>query len=102
MKIIPLINEITNTFNEIIESRSNNQMDAIYEKIGPDNFEMLNDLFYEFNEHFDGFEYNRCLDDLQNGTDTIRTRKLKEILIKKEEILENMKTYSLNEHGKRI
>lgn len=80
--------------NEIIESRSNNQIDILLEKVGQNNFEELNNLFNYFNQYLGRSEFIRCLQELRSGHDTIRTRKLREIEMKKDTIIQNMKTYS--------
>lgn len=98
-----LVNDFIGMYkNEIIESRSNNKIDIIYDKVGRDNFEELNDLFNEFNEYLGGLNFLRCMQELHDGMDTNLTRKFREIEVKRDNILQNMNNYSLAKQNKAL
>lgn len=92
-----LVDEFFSTFfDEIVKSRSNNQLNVIYDKVGQDNFETLNNLFSTFDEHLGGLEYVRCLEEYNNSEDTERTRALRKIIIERDLIIQNMKENHYN------
>lgn len=81
---------------EIIESRSNGNIEVILNRVGKENFEELNRLFEVFNEHFSGMNFYSIREDINNKKETEETKLYFEIINKTEEILENMKNYSNN------
>ncbi len=92
-----LANEFFNSFtNEIIESRRNNNIDIILNKVGKDNFDNLNNLFHEFNDHFAGFDFFNLVNDIKNNADTERVRIYKALCNKRDNILSRMHEYSNN------
>ena len=92
-----LANEFFNSFtNEIIESRRNNNIDIILNKVGKDNFDNLNNLFHEFNDHFAGFDFLNLVSDIKNNADTERVRIYKALCNKRDNILSRMHEYSNN------
>ena len=66
--------------NEFIESRKNGNLSVVLDVIGKENFEALNDLFYEFSL-FRIYQY------LDAGKETEETIKFNEICSKRNEIL---------------
>lgn len=84
---------------EIIESRSNGNISIIWETVGKENFDELNELFRIFYENFGGLKYYKLIDELHDGKDTERTRVYHEILARKEKVLEKMRMYK-EEHKK--
>ena len=94
---IPLVRDFYNTFKkEIIESRNNNNIQIILDKVGKVNFDQLNKLFYIFNEHFSGLRIMQVYNDLRNEKDTKETKIYNELIEASKQILENMKEYSNN------
>lgn len=77
----------------IIESRKNGDMTRLFETIGKENFEALNQLFHDFYEHFGNNMLFKLYKDLQHGVDNEDTRKYKEIATKRNEILQRMEEY---------
>ena len=80
---------------EIIESRSNGNIQIIWNKVGKENFDELNELFHIFYEHFDGFKYYDLAQAIQNNEDTPQTRIYFDIMDKRDKILEKMRKYSM-------
>ena len=80
--------------SEIIESRKNGNIAYLFEKIGKDNFEALNELFHIFYEAFPGYSFYHTIQDWKNGIKTDQTQIYENILNKRNEILESMKEYS--------
>ena len=78
---------------EIIESRSDGNISIIWENVGKENFDELNELFQIYYENFAGLKYYRLLDELHNNKDTELTRVYHELLNRKEEVLEKMRMY---------
>lgn len=77
---------------EIIESRKGN-IQVLFDAVGKENFESLNHLFYEFNESFPEFTYYQLYRDLNAGKETELTNKLKEIIAKRDAILQKMEEH---------
>lgn len=92
---ISLVREFYNVYKEeIIESRRNNNIQIIFDKVGKENFDKLNELFHEFYNHFSGWEYYNLSTDIHNKKNTERVRKYVDIINARDEILKNMKLYS--------
>ena len=79
---------------EIIESRKNGDMTVLFDVIGKENFEALNELFNEHHKHFSGFQIYQLYEDLQKGIETEKTQKYKELVTRREQILLKMEEYS--------
>lgn len=79
--------------DEIIASRKGN-IEIIWNKVGKENFDRLNDLFHEFSEAFPEFRYYKLIDDMINNLDSELVRKFNEIKDKRDMILEAMEEYS--------
>lgn len=91
-----LVRDFFNTFKQkIIESRSNGNIQVIWDEVGKENFDALNDLFRTYNEHFSGFGIYNLLDDMRNKKDTERTRIYYDLVRKKDEILDKMNKHSM-------
>ena len=80
---------------EILESRQNGNIQVIWDKVGKEKFDALNDLFHEYFEHFQGFKYYHLLQSLQDKEDTPATRKFYELIEKRNEILKKMRMHSM-------
>ena len=80
---------------EILESRKNGQIEIIWNKVGKENFDELNELFNIFNENFQGFKYYNLLKSLKENQDTKQTRLFKELVARRDQILDKMRKYSM-------
>ena len=83
---------------EIIESRKNGNIRLIYDTIGENNFNALNDLFNLYYKYFPNEISYELLEDLENGIDNERTKIYYEIEKQKDIILTNMKNYQKSKH----
>lgn len=98
-----LIKEFYNTYKtEILRSRKNGDIHIIFDAVGKENFEKLNDVFNEFYDNFGGVIYYNLIDDLNNNRETKLTRKYKELCIKKDEILKLMMEFNSNKKRKNV
>lgn len=90
-----LIKEFYDEFkNAILESRTNGNIDAIFNEVGKENFEDLNNLFAIYNEHFSGeFTIYKVLGDIKENKETNLTKLYFELMDKQHEIVEKMKMY---------
>lgn len=80
---------------EIILSRRDGNIEILFNKVGKENFESLNELFHGFYETFNNSKYYSLLDDISNKKDTELTRKFSEIISKRDHILNLMNEYNL-------
>jgi hypothetical protein len=77
-------------------------MSIITNCVGSDNFEELNNLFYEFNTELGGQKYYQWHEDIKNDKKTELTEKREEIEKRRNEIIERMDLYSLEQQKKTI
>lgn len=90
-----LVRDFYNEFKEeILLTRKKRDMAPLFEKVGEDNFNALNDLFSVFDEHFSGMKYYSLMSDLHNEKETENVRIFTDIVQKRNVILENMRTYA--------
>ncbi len=80
---------------EIIESRKPGRIEVIFNKVGKDNFDKLNDLIVAFRNRFSEPELLSLNRDLNKGIDNEATRAYNEFKAQRDAILEDMKTYSM-------
>lgn len=81
---------------EILASRSNGNIEIIYNAVGKENFDELNSLFVIHNEYFSGLKYYSLLKDLKEKKDNENTRIYFDLLERKNKILSKMeKNYQL-------
>ncbi|MBO6195426.1 MAG: hypothetical protein J6O56_03665 [Bacilli bacterium] len=85
--------------DKVFESRTGD-MSIILDHVGQENFEELNSLFPEFEEHFGGFKILNWIDAVKNGEKNELTEKREEIERRRDEIIERMKVYSLEQQKK--
>lgn len=98
-----LVRDFFNNFKQkIIESRSNGNIQVIWDEVGKENFDALNDLFRTYNEHFGGFGIYNLLNDIRNKKDTERTRIYYDLVRKRDEILDKMNKHSMLREQKSI
>lgn len=79
---------------EIIESRKSGDMSKLFAAIGKENFESLNQLFHEFNDHFSGFKIYKVYEDIQKGIETEQIKIFKELITKRNKILKQMEEHN--------
>ncbi len=92
-----LVNDFFNEFKEdIIQSRSNGNIEVIWNKVGKENFDALNELFQIFNNNFQGFKFHNTLRDMRNNIETEDTILLADLSSKKDAIMEKMRKYALS------
>ena len=82
---------------EIIESRKNGNIQVIFDSVGKENFENLNQLILMFKKEFPQVGiYNKMMNDKNNGIENERTQKYREIMNIKQQILSSMESYYSN------
>ena len=87
-------------FDTIIASRRDNNMQLIFDKVGKENFEELNDLFHEYHDTFPGVQSGYLVMDLKANKETELTKRYHSIEEKRDRILENMREYVKNHSTK--
>lgn len=92
-----LIKDFYNEFkSDILKSRKDGNISHIFDMVGKENFDSLNDLFNTFNNCFNGLNYYHLMDDLSNDKENDDTKLFNEIVKKKDNILSSMRDYSKN------
>lgn len=90
-----IVKDFYKEFKEaIIKSRHNGNIQILFDAVGKENFEELNELFIIFYENFDSFSYIKACQEFKNNEDTKSTRIIKEILSKRDKILDKMRMHS--------
>jgi len=79
---------------EIIESRKNGNIELLFNAVGKENFEALNELFGIFNEHFSGYGFNSLIENLSNGIENEQTQLFQKIKNRRDKILIAMEEYN--------
>ena len=80
---------------EILESRKYGNIEIIHNAVGKENFEELNQLFYEYNEHFNiGLGILQVYEDLENNVETELTKKFKDLVARRNNILAKMEEHN--------
>lgn len=80
--------------NEILLSRRTGNMQVLFDKVGKENFDALNELFHEFYENLGGMKYYSLVNDVNSKKETDLTRKFFELISKRDAILTAMNEYS--------
>lgn len=94
-----LVSDFFNEFKEaIIKSRSNGNIEAIYDEVGKENFDALNGLFKKYNEHFNGMKVYNLYQTLEEGKENEQTRVYEELNRERDNILEKMREYRNNKN----
>ena len=89
-----LVQEFLNEFHsEIIASRKGN-IDIIFDTVGKENFDALNELVKELHENFNIMSYGEAFIKHKKGEDTKDYIKVMEMYQKRDEILFKMREYS--------
>ena len=91
-----IVNEFYNRYKgKIIESRRNGQIQIILDEVGKENFNELNELVKYFNQCFPTeVEYKNLLYELRENKDTESTRISRDIVERRNRILERMEIHS--------
>ena len=90
-----LVVDFFNNFrNEILMSRKNGNIQIIIDKVGQENFDELNALFYEFNELFGGMKIYKVYEDMKKEVDSEELRKYNGLKEKRDIIVSHMIEYS--------
>ena len=98
-----LVNDFFNEFKqEIIESRRNDNIAIIWNRVGKENFDDLNNLFIIYQEKLSGSQYYKLRNDLENKKESEETRIYYNLIAKRDEILARMRTYNPNYSGEQI
>ena len=83
-----------------MESRKDGRIHIIWDRVGKENFDALNDLFQIFHKKFPEKEFRRLNTELSNKEETERTKLFREIVEQKIEILKRMEKYSMLQEQK--
>ena len=81
--------------DKILESRRNGQIEIIWNEVGKENFDALNDLFQVFYNHFSTHNIRKVLKNISQGIETEDTIFYNELKTRRDEILRKMKTYKM-------
>lgn len=91
-----LVKHFYNTYKkEIIESRRTGDMTKLFNIVGKENFESLNQLFHEFYESFPGMAFYSVMRSVNKKEETEQTKKFYDIVRKRDEIITAMETYNI-------
>lgn len=86
-----LVREFYNTYKkEIIESRKEGNIQIIYDAVGKENFEALNELFHIYAKEFPGLTIYGVYQSIKKGEETEKTKIYKDLYKKRDEILSSM------------
>lgn len=80
---------------EILASRRNGNIQIIWDKVGKENFDALNELFHVFYENFEGYKIYGLLQSRAKGEVTEQTKVYDEICRRRDEILKKMRLHSM-------
>ena len=91
-----LVKEFFEEFKkDIIKSRRNGNIQIIWDKVGKENFDALNELFHEFNEHFSGYRIYQVLNAIMQGRENAETDIYYGLIKRSRDIMKKMRTYSM-------
>ena len=97
-----LVDEFYQTYKkEIIESRHNGNINIIYDTIGKENFDKLNDLINIFYQSFPEDTIYELYIDKEEGNETEQTKIYDNLCIERDNILSDMKKYK-NQKTKKL
>lgn len=93
-----LVKDFFNEFKDaIIRSRSNGNIEIIFDEVGKENFDALNELFHIYNDSFSSMSRKiKLYSSLQKGEETELTRIYYKLVEKRDQILESMRIYCAN------
>jgi hypothetical protein len=78
---------------DIIESRKNNNMNSLFDKIGEDNFNEFNNMLRDYSVRFRGMKIYKLYDDLRDNKDNPDTRYYNECMNKKNELMDKFREH---------
>lgn len=91
-----LVLEFFSRYRKIIfESRKNGNIQIIFDEVGKENFDRLNDLFAIFNDNFSEFKYYSLLDSIDKKENTPQTRLFFDLIKQRDEILAKMEQHRM-------
>ena len=94
-----LVEDFYNTYKkEIIESRKQGNILIIYEAVGKDNFESLNNLINEYENAFPGISIYNMYRELKENKKTPGVILYKDLLERRDQILSNMNECYINKN----
>ena len=90
-----LVEDFFNEFRDaIIKSRSNGNIEIIFNEVGKENFDALNELFHIYNDSFSSMsKRTKLYSSLQKNEDTELTRIYYDLVKRRNQILDNMRSY---------
>lgn len=89
-----LIKDFYNEFkDDIIESRSNGNIEYIWNKVGKENFDELNNLFNIYYQNIGGYNYYALNQSLSKREDNDLTKVYYDLIKKKDKIMDNIRNY---------
>lgn len=98
-----LVKGFYNEFKEdIIKSRNNGNINEIFNAVGKENFDELNSLIEIYYENFGGLKLLSLINSLENKEDNQMTQIYYDLLNRKEQILEKMRTVKENKTEKNL
>ena len=77
----------------IIQSRRHGNYQLIFDTVGKENFDALNQLVIEFTNNFSGFTYYSLLDSKKKGEENDLTRLFDSFIAKRDEIMARMREF---------
>lgn len=92
-----LVSEFYDTYkSKIIQSRKEGNMQIIFDSIGKENFDALNELLFVAYEQFGELKYLSVVRDLVYDRKTKKVQLYNKLLMERDNILNRMKNYALN------
>ena len=85
-----LVKEFYQEFKEEILASRHGNIEIIYKACGRENFEQLNELFKIVHENWHGLKIIKLIEALDKGEINENTKKINEIIEKRDQILQNM------------
>ena len=90
-----IIKDFYKEFKDVIlKSRRNGNIQVLFDEVGKENFDELNNLFSIFKDNFDSFSFGKMLMDRRDGKPNEKIEIFENILRDKDKILDKMKMYS--------
>ena len=81
---------------EIIQSRREGDYQILFDKVGQNNFEDLNNLIIDFVKNVSGFKFFSMVDSVKKGEDNELTRYYYSVVERRDNIMNNMRNYKRN------
>ena len=95
-KLFFLVREFYREFKDaILLSRRSGDLTPLFNEVGKENFEMLNELAYEYENTFSGLKIYKVISELHDGIESEDTLYHKNCVTRKDEILAKMREHKL-------